>query len=227
MAGCVLSTGQFSSVIEVQVQEPKKHHYLPKIYLSAWCGTDGRLERYVNRGGRIHTRRFPRSPVPVVDVRGLWLAEPEAIWALVTSKWRGGLDRAVRVPESIWQWFPGRCEVTGALRGKVPSDGSKRPIPSLPVRRPHRGGSLLLRRGLNHPDELADRKSDMGTGQTAHAASACPADHDRTARRGAAASRQADRRQTVCTDANSDPARWESPAAADGTRRAVSTQVLN
>jgi len=29
-AGCVLSTGQFSSIIEVQVQEPKKCHYLPK-----------------------------------------------------------------------------------------------------------------------------------------------------------------------------------------------------
>jgi hypothetical protein len=29
-AGCGLSTGQFSSVIEVQVQEAKKYHYLPK-----------------------------------------------------------------------------------------------------------------------------------------------------------------------------------------------------
>lgn len=38
-------------------QEPKKHHYLPEFFTSAWC-RDGQLIRYVNRGGTIHTRPF-------------------------------------------------------------------------------------------------------------------------------------------------------------------------
>jgi len=46
-----------------QLQESKKHHYLPEFYLAAWCGADGRLERYVNRNGTIHTRRFPPGQV--------------------------------------------------------------------------------------------------------------------------------------------------------------------
>ena len=44
------------------VQESKKHHYLPEFYLSAWC-TDGKLERYLNRNGTIHTRRFTSGQV--------------------------------------------------------------------------------------------------------------------------------------------------------------------
>jgi hypothetical protein len=44
-------------------QEPKKHHYLPEFYLSAWCGADGKLERYVNRNGCIKTRRFTTGQV--------------------------------------------------------------------------------------------------------------------------------------------------------------------
>lgn len=45
------------------VQEPKKHHYLPEFYMAAWCGADGKLERYVNRRGTIHTRRFTPGQV--------------------------------------------------------------------------------------------------------------------------------------------------------------------
>jgi hypothetical protein len=45
------------------VQEPKKDHYLPDFYLSAWCGADRKLERYVNRNGIIRTARFTTGQV--------------------------------------------------------------------------------------------------------------------------------------------------------------------
>jgi hypothetical protein len=45
------------------IQEPKRHHYLPEFYLSAWCGPDGKLERYVNRRGEIRTARFTTGQV--------------------------------------------------------------------------------------------------------------------------------------------------------------------
>lgn len=51
------------AAVSKPVQEPKKHHYLPEFYLSAWCGADGRLERYVNRNGSIKTRRFATGQV--------------------------------------------------------------------------------------------------------------------------------------------------------------------
>jgi hypothetical protein len=38
-------------------QEPRKHHFLPEFYTGAWC-VNGKLIRYVNRRGRVHTRSF-------------------------------------------------------------------------------------------------------------------------------------------------------------------------
>lgn len=44
------------------MQEPKKHHYLPEFYTGAWC-EKGKLIRYVNRNGTIHTRSFTPGQV--------------------------------------------------------------------------------------------------------------------------------------------------------------------